>query len=122
MEGSGERAARGLKGDDNSVPDAAAQLQGIYLAGFEIETFEQFPNAVGVAKGGCIALVEPTANGLRLIGQPGWRMGGVLGVLVELGGKKIFQAKSERVEATPDRLAELEHFRYELEELMTSRA
>jgi hypothetical protein len=104
------------------VPDPAKQLEGIYLAGFEIETFERFPSAVGLRKGNCIALVQPAADGLRLIGRPGWRMGEVLGVLVERAGQPVFQAKSELVEATPERLRELESFRRELEDLLSPRA
>jgi hypothetical protein len=104
------------------MPDPAQQLQAIYLAGFEIETFDRLPNTVGLAKGSCIALVQPTIEGLKLIGQPGWHMGEILGVLVEQSGKKVFQAKSELVEATPERLAELESFRNQLEELMSPRA
>lgn len=104
------------------MPDPAQQLQAIYLAGFEIETFDRLPNTVGLAKGSCIALVQPTTNGLKLLGQPGWHMGEILGVLVEQAGKKVFQAKSELVEATPERLAELENFCQELEELMSPRA
>jgi len=104
------------------VPDPAQQLQAIYLAGFEIETFDRLPNTVGLAKGSCIALVQPTADGLKLIGQPGWHMGEILGVLVERSGKKVFQAKSELVEATPERVAELEKFCNELEELMSPHA
>jgi hypothetical protein len=104
------------------VPDPAKQLQTIYLAGFEIHTFERFPNTVGLSKGNCIALVQPAADGLKLIGQPGWHMGEVLGVLVERGGKRVFQAKSELVEATPERLSELENFQNELADLMAPRA
>jgi hypothetical protein len=104
------------------VPDPAQQLQAIYLAGFEIETFDRFPNTLGLMKGSCIALVQPTETGLRMIGQAGWHMGEVLGVLVEQAGKSLFQAKSELIEATPERLAELESFRRELDELMSPRA
>jgi hypothetical protein len=32
------------------MPDPAEQLQQIYLAGFEIETFERFPKCVGVVR------------------------------------------------------------------------
>ncbi len=92
------------------------------MAGFEIQTFNLFPNTVGLTKGSCIALVQPMANGLKMIGQPGWHMGEVLGVLVERAGKKVFQAKSEMVEATPERLEELEQFRRELDILMSSQA
>jgi hypothetical protein len=39
-------------------------------------------------------------------------------VLTEVGGQKVFQAKSEIVEATPERIAELESFRAELKALL----
>jgi hypothetical protein len=104
------------------VPDSAKQLQAFYLAGYAIETFERYPNMVGVIKGHCIALVQPTPAGLKLIGRPGWKMGEVLGVLVEQAGRKVFQAKSELVEATEERLGELENFSRELDALMSPRA
>jgi hypothetical protein len=101
------------------MPDPAAQLQHLYAAGFDLETFERFPRAVGVIRGQCIALVEATPEGLRLIGTPGWRMGeaagGNIGVLVERDGRQVFQAKQEVVEATPERLAELAQFRSDLQ-------
>ena len=56
---------------------------------------------------GCIALLRATPDRLDIVGAPGWRMGEVLGVLVEKEGRQVFQAKSEVVEATPERLAAL---------------
>lgn len=102
--------------------DPAEQLQRIYLAGFELQTFDRFPKAVGVSKGNCIALLTATPTGLTTIGMPGWRLGDVLGVLTEQNGRKVFQAKSEVVEATPERLEELQKFRDELKELLTPTA
>jgi hypothetical protein len=104
------------------VADYRRQLQTIYLAGFELETFEMFASSMGLTKGHCIAMAEATPEGLKLIGQPGWRMGRLLGVLVTRDGKRVFQAKSELVEATPERLSELESFRQELERLLTAQA
>lgn len=98
--------------------DPAQQLQKIYLAGFELQTFERFPKAIGVVREECIALVEAGPEGLQLIGTPGWRMGEFMGVLIEKGGRQVFQAKSEIVEATPERLKKLRAFREELERLM----
>ena len=100
------------------MPDSAEQLQRIYLAGFELQTFDRFPKAVGVLRGDCIALLEATPAGLTMIGSPGWRMGEVMGVLVEEGGRRVFRAKSETVEATPERLGELRRFRADLEQLL----
>jgi len=59
---------------------------------------------------------------LQMVGAPGWRMGEVLGVLVEKDGKQAFQAKTEVVEATPERLETLRRFKLELEELLTATA
>ena len=100
------------------MPDPAHQLQQIYLAGFELQTFERYPRAIGVVRGDCIALVESTPEGLKLLGTPGWRMGEVMGVLVEREGRRFFQAKSELVEATPERVAALQAFRDELTKIV----
>jgi hypothetical protein len=102
--------------------DSAEQLQRIYLAGFELQTFERYPQAIGVLRDGCIALFRSTPSGLQMIGSPGWRMGEVLGVLVEKDGREVFQAKSEIVEATPQRLDALRKFKAELEQLLTATA
>ncbi|HVP55133.1 MAG TPA: hypothetical protein VMU45_09075 [Candidatus Eisenbacteria bacterium] len=100
------------------MPDAAEQLQRFYLAGFELQTFERYPNSVGILRDGCIALLRATPNGLEMIGAPGWRMGEVMGVLVERNGQQVFQAKSEIVEATPQRLDALRRFRDDLDRLL----
>lgn len=102
--------------------DPSAQLQRIYLAGFELQTFERYPKLIGVTKGNCVALLVPGVDGLQIMGSPGWRMGEVLGVLTEVGGRKVFQAKSEMVEATPERIAEFDAFRAELKELLAATA
>ena len=104
------------------MPDPAEHLRRLYLAGFELQTFDRYANSVGVVRDGCIALLRATPVGLEMIGTPGWRMGEVLGVLVERDGKQVFQAKSETVEATPDRLEALRRFREDLEQLLTATA
>jgi hypothetical protein len=104
------------------MPDSAEQLQKIYLAGFELQSLERFPAAVGVVKGNCIVLLQATPTGLQPIGQAGWRLGDALGVLVEKEGKRFFQNKLNVVEAAPERLAELDAFRQELENLLAPTA
>ena len=96
------------------MPDPAEQLQRLYLAGFDLQTFDRFPKCVGVVRDGCIALLVPSADGLQMLGSPGWRLGEVIGVLVEAGGRQVFQAKQEILEATPERLKILDHFRADL--------
>jgi hypothetical protein len=101
------------------MPDPAEQLQHLYMAGFELQTFERYPTSIGVLRDGCIALVRATQDGLEIVGTPGWRMGEVLGVLVEREGRQVFQAKSEVVEATPERLESLRRFREDMKRVLT---
>ena len=98
--------------------DSAEQLQRIYIAGFELQTFDRFPNCIGVIRDNCVALLVPGVDGLQIMGTPGWRMGEAMGVLTEREGRKVFQAKSEIVEATPERLEILSRFREDLHRLL----
>ena len=100
------------------MPEPAEQLQRLYSSGFDLQTFDRYPNSMGVLRDGCIALLRATPAGLEMIGIPGWRMGEVLGVLVQRDGRQLFQAKSEPVEATPERLEALKRFREDLEQLL----
>ncbi len=102
------------------MPDPAEQLQCIYLAGFQLETFERFPKSIGAVRDNVIALLEATPDGLRMIGTPGWRMGEAMGVLVQVGDRQVFQCKSEIVEATPERLETVGRVRAELENLLAA--
>lgn len=101
------------------MPDPAQQLQRLYLAGFDLQTFDRFPKCVGVVRDGCIALLVPSTGGLQMLGTPGWRMGEAIGVLIETGGRAVFQAKQEILEATPERLEILSRFRADLRELLS---
>jgi len=97
---------------------SAEQLQRIYVAGFELQTFDRYPKCIGVIRDHCIALLVPGVDGLQILGTPGWRMGEVMGVLTEKEGHQVFQAKSEVIDATPKRLAALQRFRHDLGELI----
>src|SRR5271169_5126735 len=103
------------------MPDSAEQLQRLYLAGFELQTFERFPKCIGVMRDNYVAVLVPGVDGLQILGTPGWRMGEVMGVLTEKEGRRVFQAKSEVVEATAERLATLQKFRDELGEVLRKR-
>ena len=73
---------------------------------------------VGVIRENCVALLVPGVDGLQILGTPGWRFGEVMGVLTEREGRKVFQAKTEIVEATAERLLALQKFRDELTQLL----
>ncbi|HST12652.1 MAG TPA: hypothetical protein VLL05_19915 [Terriglobales bacterium] len=98
--------------------DLAEQLQRIYLAGFELQTFDRFPKCIGVVRDNCIAMLVPGVDGFQLLGTAGWRMGDAIGVLVEKDGRQVFQNKREIVEATRERLTTLREFKEDLKLLM----
>ena len=100
------------------MADSAEQLQRLYLAGFELQMFERYPKCIGVVRGECVALLVPGVDGVQILGTPGWRLGEVMGVLTELDGRKVFQAKSELTDATPERIEILTRFREELNEYL----
>jgi hypothetical protein len=100
------------------MPDPAEQLQRIYLAGFELQTFDRFPKCVGVVRDNCIAMLVPSVDGLQMLGTPGWRMGEAIGVLTEKEGRQVFQSKQEIVDATPERLEALHRFRADLTNIL----
>jgi len=99
--------------------DSADQLQRIYLAGFDVETFDRFPKCIGVVRDGCVALLVPGVEGMQILGSPGWRMGEAIGVLTTIDGRQVFQHKEQVVEATPGRLDALRRFREDLKRLLS---
>jgi hypothetical protein len=77
---------------------------------------------VGVIRGECIVLMLPTPQGMQMIGTPGWRLGEVMGVLTDINGRKVFQNKGQVLEATPERVRELERFTADVRAALTSTA
>jgi hypothetical protein len=104
------------------MPDSAEQLQRLYVAGFDLQTFDRFPKAVGVLRDNCVAFLVPGPDGLQILGNVGWRMGESLGPLVEREGRKVFVHKQEVIEATPERVAALERFRDDLRAILHGKA
>ena len=94
-------------------------LERIASRGFNIVAFPLYANAVGVRKGNCAALLDPISNGgLRLYGEPCFLLEGNLSVRVTEKGKTWFVWKKQRIEATAERISELEAFVGELKLLL----
>ena len=98
------------------------QLQKLYLVGFELETFERFPKAIGVLRDGYVAFLVPGPEGLQILGNVGLRMGESLGPLVERNGRKVFVHKEQTVEASPERILALERFKSDLGSVLRGQA
>ncbi len=97
-------------------------LERLSKAGFGFVSFPLLERYPAVERNGFAALLDPSGGRLQIFGQPGYRMGGALGVLVEREGKKLFVFKEQSVEATPELLEAFGRFRRELEELLAPQA
>jgi len=100
-----------------------AILQRVVSGGFSVVAFPLYANAVGVRREGYAALLDPVAGGgFRLFGEPCVLLDGNLTVRVTDKGKAWFVWKKQRVEATVERVRELERFVFELKMLLEPRA
>jgi hypothetical protein len=100
-----------------------AILGRLVSEGFAVVAFPLYANAVGVRKGQYAALLGPVAGGgFRVFGEPCVLLDGNLTVRVTDKGKSWFVWKKLRLEATVERVRELERFVSELRILLDSRA
>jgi hypothetical protein len=100
-----------------------AILERLVTAGFSIVAFPLYANAVGVRQGSYAALLDPiSGDGFRLFGEPCVLLDGNLTVHVADKGKSWFVWKKLRIEATAERVRELEYFVSELKLLLEPRA
>jgi len=100
-------------------PQQIAILERLAAKEFSLVALPLYANAVGVRKGSCAALLDPIANGgFRVFGEPCILLEGNLTVRITEKGKTWFVWKKQRVEATAQRLAELENFVAELKLLL----
>jgi hypothetical protein len=99
-----------------------AILERLVSNGFSIVAFPLYANAVGVRRGSCAALLEPVPGGeFRLFGEPCVLLEGNLTVRVKDKEQSWFVWKKQRIDATPERLAELTSFVSELKVHLESR-
>ncbi|HSZ19669.1 MAG TPA: hypothetical protein VK770_07750 [Candidatus Acidoferrum sp.] len=100
-------------------PQQIGILERLAAKDFILVAFPLYANAVGVRKGSCAALLDPIANGgFRVFGEPCFLLEGNLTVRVAEKGKTWFVWKKQRLEATAERLSELEAFVAELKVLL----
>lgn len=100
-------------------PQQVGILDRLIAQEFVVVAFPMYANAVGIRKGSCAALLDPIASGgFRVYGEPCLLLEGNLTVRLKQGGKAWFVWKKLKLEATAERLEELEHFVAELNLLL----
>jgi hypothetical protein len=103
-------------------PQQIGILERLIAQEFVLVAFPLYANAVGVRKGSCAALLDPIANGgFRVFGEPCFLLEGNLTVRITEKGKSWFVWKKQRLEATAERISELENFVAELNVLLVPR-
>ncbi|MBZ5696878.1 MAG: hypothetical protein LAN36_16140 [Acidobacteriia bacterium] len=97
------------------TPQQAGALERLHSRGFEIVAFPMYESYVGVRKGECGALLAPAgADGFKLYGEPSYLVAGGLSARLIQSDGHWFVRKKDKLEATPERTAELDAFAAEL--------
>ena len=105
------------------TPQQMKTLERLFAAGFRPIAIPPYESALCVRRGECAALLAPVANaGLRLLAAPTYIVDGNLGVKLKRGKGEVFVWKKREIEATPERLKELEAFRHELTSILEEAA
>lgn len=98
-------------------------LERLIREGFRLIAIPPYESALCVRGENCAALLTPAADGgLRLLAPPSFLVDGNLSVRIRRGEQEWFVWKKKELEATPERIAELEKFRKRLTELLEEAA
>ena len=93
----------------------------LFEAGFRPIAIPPYESALCVRKGNCVAALAPVTNaGLKLLAPASFMVEGNFSVKLKRGSGEVFVWKKKEVEATPERLRELESFKSELQEILES--
>jgi len=96
-------------------------MERLLEAGFRPIAIPPYENALCVRKGNCVAALAPVSNaGMKLLAPATYLVDGNFSVKLQRGAKQVFVWKKKEMEATAERLAELEGFRTNLQEILES--
>jgi len=94
-------------------------IERLFEAGFRPIAIPPYENGLCMRKGDCAAVLSAVPNGgIKLLAPPSYLVDGNLSVKLKRGSGEVFLWKRREMEATPERLKELESFRRELTELL----
>jgi hypothetical protein len=94
-------------------------LERLFAAGFRPIAIPPYETALCIHRGECAAVLTPVpSGGLGLLAPATYIIDGNLGVKLKRGKRDVFVWKKREIEATPERLKELETFRRELTSIL----
>ena len=98
-------------------------LERLIREGFRLIAIPPYESALCVRGENCAALLGPAPDGgLCLLAPPSFLIDGNLSVRIRRGGQEWFVWKAKELQASPERIAELEKFRRRLTELLEEAA
>lgn len=94
-------------------------VERLVHAGFVPLAIPPYERALCMRKDDCVALLGPAPNGsLQLLVPPTFLLEGNLSVKLKRGNREVFVWKQSELEASAERLRDLEAFRAELEAIL----
>src|ERR1700758_428077 len=102
-------------------PQQMMVMERLLEAGFRPIAIPPYESALCVRKGNCVAALATVPNaGLKLLALPSFMVDGNFSVKLKRGSGEVFVWKKKEVEATPERVRELESFRMEIQGILES--
>lgn len=96
-------------------------VERLFVAGFRPIAIPPYESMLCMTKGNCVAVLAPVPNGgLKLLAPATYLVDGNFSVKLKRGSGEVFVWKKKEVEATPERVRELESFRTELQKILES--
>lgn len=100
-------------------PQQMQMMERLFMAGIRPIAIPLYESALCLRKGECAAVLAPVPNGgLKLLAPPSYLVDGNMSVRLKRGSCEVFVWKKKEIEATPEKLRELEAFRHELSEIL----
>ena len=100
-------------------PQQMQIIERLFAAGFRTIAIPPYESALCMRRGDCAAVLAPIPNGgLKLLAPPSYLVDGNLSVKLKRGAGEVFVWKKKELEATPEKLSELEVFRRQLSEIL----
>jgi hypothetical protein len=94
-------------------------IERLFEAGFRPIAIPPYESALCMRRGDCAAVLAPIPNGgLKLLAPPSYLVDGNLSVKLKRGVGEVFVWKKKELEATPEKLSDLEVFRRQLSEIL----
>ena len=100
-------------------PQQMKTIERLFEAGFRPIAIPPYESVLCMRRGDCAAVLAPIPNGgLKVLAPPSYLVDGNLSVKLKRGAGEVFVWKKKELEATPEKLSELEVFRRQLSEIL----